>query len=401
MVTESTGFSGAPFGVGSHRFSMNGIHPRRQIPGMVTQTTSLGTRTMLNMEQKGLRDHVTSEQNGGSHQTKIPGLIWARQLETERLAAQPHLLFKEQWQQNQMLKRKLGPGSYEIKDFIQLANEKPRSEKGLYETMAPRFVKNQEGSAPGPGTYGGPVLGDKAKRSFSTRAVVQHGDRDKIDTSVGSGLGPGTYSFKSSTDQLLDKVTSLHGPYRLFSGDRNKPISQGHLAVPKPSRLGPGQYNIRSFVDDLHGPQRKYQGRFGKLAQYPDVPTDRIFLNSKTHHPQMTDVLGPGAYHIRELSKPASTNSPGFLSSSRRDDKMAQKFFTRNFNPVGPGRYDIQKLEEAQHVNGHSSVFKSQTGTLSLQVTKALHERIHGNSTKVEKIFPYMQKAMARPITAM
>ena len=31
-------------------------------------------------------------------------------------------------------------------------------------------------------------------------------------------------------------------------------------------------------------------------------------------------------------------------------------------NPVGPGRYDIQKWEEAQRVNGHQSVFKSRTG---------------------------------------
>lgn len=30
-------------------------------------------------------------------------------------------------------------------------------------------------------------------------------------------------------------------------------------------------------------------------------------------------------------------------------------------NPVGAGRYDIQKLEEAQYRNGHTSAFKSKT----------------------------------------
>ena len=30
-------------------------------------------------------------------------------------------------------------------------------------------------------------------------------------------------------------------------------------------------------------------------------------------------------------------------------------------NPVGAGRYDIQKWEEAQHKNGHRSVFRSKT----------------------------------------
>ena len=38
-------------------------------------------------------------------------------------------------------KRKLGPGSYEIKDFIQSSNLKPRSEKGICSNLAPRFDK--------------------------------------------------------------------------------------------------------------------------------------------------------------------------------------------------------------------------------------------------------------------
>ena len=30
-------------------------------------------------------------------------------------------------------------------------------------------------------------------------------------------------------------------------------------------------------------------------------------------------------------------------------------------NPVGAGRYDVQRFEEAQHKNGHSSLFKSKS----------------------------------------
>ena len=43
------------------------------------------------------------------------------------------------------------------------------------------------------------------------------------------------------------------------------------------------------------------------------------------------DIPGPGAYSVQELSKPTAINSPGFLSSAKRDDKVSQKFFTRNF----------------------------------------------------------------------
>ena len=50
--------------------------------------------------------------------------------------------------------------------------------------------------------------------------------------SQGSDLGPGRYSFDSFTDQMSKKVTSLRGPYDLFTGDRNKPIRTGHFAAP-------------------------------------------------------------------------------------------------------------------------------------------------------------------------
>jgi hypothetical protein len=40
---------------------------------------------------------------------------------------------------------------------------------------------------------------------------------------------------------------------------------------------------------------------------------------------------GPGHYEPGTLSKPESGNAPGFLSTSKRNDRVAQKFFTRNF----------------------------------------------------------------------
>ena len=56
------------------------------------------------------------------------------------------------------------------------------------------------------------------------------------------------------------------------------------------------------------------------------------FKESKLyHHCLLQDSPGPGAYSFQELSKPRHLNSPGFLSSAKRDDKVAQKFFTKNF----------------------------------------------------------------------
>ena len=36
-------------------------------------------------------------------------------------------------------KRKLGPGSYEIKDFLEVSDMKPRSTRGIVETRDSRF----------------------------------------------------------------------------------------------------------------------------------------------------------------------------------------------------------------------------------------------------------------------
>lgn len=46
--------------------------------------------------------------------------------------------------------RKLGPGSYEIKDFLESSDLKPRSALGICETRAARFTDLQS-EVPGPG----------------------------------------------------------------------------------------------------------------------------------------------------------------------------------------------------------------------------------------------------------
>ena len=46
------------------------------------------------------------------------------------------------------------------------------------------------------------------------------------------------------------------------------------------ANLGPGQYDLGSFTDDMKSQERAKHGRFGKVAQYPTTPCDRIWCFS-------------------------------------------------------------------------------------------------------------------------
>lgn len=384
-------FRGSPFGTQTARFDVSGVHPKVKTPGTFTEIP-YDRKSMEELNRRmgpGSYDVDVGGFSRKSVETKSAGPGWARAYEVERMAALPHLLHKEQWEQKKMLVRKLAPGSYEIKDFLQTSDLKPRSALGICETRAQRF-KEQVKDTPGPGTYGKggiphTAIEEKAQQSTSTVGMLDAGSSTPRNLpSVGSKLGPGTYNFKSFAEETIDKVTSTRGPYDLFSGDRNKPITVGYLAAPKLANLGPGQYNLKSFVNDLESIHRNRQGKFGKVDQYPEQPTERVFNSTLSQCPKEKGVPGPGQYDPGELTKPESKKPPGFLSTAQRNDKISQRFFTRNFNPVGPGRYDVQKWEEAQHRNGHNSVFKAKTGKLSLGMEKFLKERIRAKDVRVE-----------------
>ena len=104
---------------------------------------------------------------------------------------------------------------------------------------------------------------------------------------VGSKLGPGSYDFDSFTDKAEKKVTSLRGPYDLFSLDRNKPIRTGHYAAPHHALLGPGQYDIKSFADELSSEHKRKTGRFGRVDQHPTNPTERVYSFTLSQNPRV------------------------------------------------------------------------------------------------------------------
>ena len=43
------------------------------------------------------------------------------------------------------------------------------------------------------------------------------------------------------------------------------------------TNMGPGQYEIKSFLDDWNTEHKKRSGRFGKVEQYTEKPTERIY----------------------------------------------------------------------------------------------------------------------------
>lgn len=125
---------------------------------------------------------------------------------------------------------------------------------------------------------------------------------------------------------------STRGPYDVFSENRSK-IKWGHFAQDNSNQLGPGQYQINSFTDDMNDTMHKKHGKFGKIAQYPDQSGERLSINNTSLRPRNPKWPGPGHYtpgDVDEFSK-FSTKSPPFLISTQRSSKRSQKFFNNNF----------------------------------------------------------------------
>ena len=184
----------------------------------------------------------------------------------------------------------------------------------------------------------------------------------------GSEVPPATYQHKNSIDELISKKVSKRGPYDVFSENRSGPPKWGHFWQDPSKDLGPGQYDLKTFVDDVkHGYNSGHSkhGKFQKNKQYPFPSGERINVNEISLHPRYPDWPGPGHYDEYTPAKfPA--NNPAFLSSAVRDDKRYTKKFNGDNNRCGVGRYDVTN-ENQHHINPHQSLFRSK----SSQITSA------------------------------
>jgi hypothetical protein len=288
-----------------------------------------------------------------SIRAKTSGPNWKAAFDSSQLAAFPRMLYREQWEQKIQLSQQLGPGRYKIKDFIEDKENRPSS-KGICETLAPRFPHDRSMMVPGVGTYGkggipSAVIEEKTQEPVCMTSQMESscGRNDNIKHQ-GSGLTPGCYSYVSSIQNVLNKKIGNRGPYDLYSLKRipnEKPMA----------RVGQNFYEIKSFTNDLSDNNHKMHGKFSKYSKYPTPPTERICHSTLSQCPRSKDQPGPGYYEyfIRERIGSAPSKFP-FNSSAKRMKKT-------QFDPIGPGQYNIDKWSKHQDVNGCFSVFESNT----------------------------------------
>ncbi|XP_056388120.1 lymphocyte expansion molecule isoform X4 [Hyla sarda] len=350
-------FTGAPFGCQTARFDVSAVYPELKKPGTYTQvsyckkaTSELGASLAeIGVDRKSKVQRRLHFCGNGTMERRLgPGTYeagpgdfspsvlernasapgWKRAEETERLTEMPHLLYKETWERNRFLKQNMGPGRYNTKSFVEMMEEKPSSVRGACNTRDARFKEDSKNSNPGPGTYGKggnpyALIEERASKSASSKGIMDsETSKCRSATSVGSDLGPGTYNMKGSTDETLKHVVGKRGPYDLFTGSRSGPIPYGYFATP----------------------------------------------NSP----------GPGSYETKPLFASVRNSSAPFLTSAKRFDRKSCRILFGSSNPVGVGRYNIEKPARGKTATCFRTSFLSKTGRYlsNFERDKVLQERI-------------------------
>ncbi|KAG8436867.1 hypothetical protein GDO86_007813 [Hymenochirus boettgeri] len=361
----------APLGPFSHS-PCGPAHPRVQWPRPLERRIGPGT---YNVDLGDFSPSVLQRN------ASAPG--WKRAEETEKLAGMPHLLYKETYQRNQLMKQNLGPGHYNIKSFLDLMAAKPTCIRGVCSTKEVRFKKVDQICTPGPGSYGKggnpyAMVEERDTKSATSKGIMDSYGGSRTLPSTGCHLGPGSYNFHNSIDDTLAHVVGKRGPYDLFSGSRDQPILYGHFAESKNRGPEPGAYKKKSFVEELGSEHRKKQGMFGKLAQYPKYATERIFIS----RPKTTSYLGPGSYDTKPFLEEKKKSAVPFLSSAKRfETKSCRLLFACN-NPVGVGRYDVTKRLHGRTANSFRTSFlaKTERSLSNPEKDKVLQERLRQRS---------------------
>ncbi|XP_011937920.1 PREDICTED: uncharacterized protein C1orf177 homolog isoform X2 [Cercocebus atys] len=267
---------------------------------------------------------------------------WAKAQEATRLTQLPHFKYQAIMKEKRLQEQKLGPGSYNVKDFLEQLQQKPCSTRGLLSSGEVRFRGLIGNYYPGPGNYGekgNPYtkLEENAwNRSHSEGLMCRMSNKPDPRPHQGSGLGPGTYSFKSDLETYVARSVGTRGPYDTFSGDRSKPLPYGHYSMQKkkPREL----MNFKSFVEELNSRHNKKRGVFSKLPRNPKTPTERIYWATLSQCPRTLATSGP-SFWLPQEKKCKSVNQPPFLLTSKGSGAKSSQMIMGSWNPVGVGRY--------------------------------------------------------------
>ncbi|XP_062858241.1 ciliary microtubule-associated protein 2-like [Trichomycterus rosablanca] len=384
-------FKGAPFGTQSPRFCVSAdLNAKKRIETYTYVCNCRRNTSLVRSSAPETYNPVSGDFGTQAVQEGMQDPGWRRVQDTVCLDKMPHLPYMDVWENKQFLKTKVGPGTYRIASFIEEMLKKPGSMRGICETREERF-KDCQNIIPGPGTYGIPSAPQECKRrSLGTCCSSMQSFPDNT-VQQDSGLGPGTYNLKSFTDVLLNRRVSKRGPYDLFTSSRNKPIAYGYFAAPKMVNLNPGEYTeeLPKFDEELQRQEKRKQGVFSNLEQYPAIPTERIYISTLAQCPRPATFPSPGSYEVSP-KKPVHEFSGAvapFLSSAPRMSKRTEALLNKNHNPVGPGRYNLSSSSLNTSSNGHRSSFISGTERYPQCPArdKSLQERLKPINVPLEK----------------
>ncbi|XP_058511918.1 lymphocyte expansion molecule isoform X2 [Ochotona princeps] len=297
-------FSGAPFGVQSHRFDVSAVYPDQKKQSTFTEAP-YSRRHSVEVAHIGPGTYSSKETCFSMKKLKKEvGTGWARAQEATRLTQLPHFqyqaILKEKKQQNYYP----GPGNY--------------GEKGNPYTRLEENAWN---------------------RSHAEGLLCRMSNKPSSLAHQGSGLGPGTYNLKSSIDTYVAHSSGTRGPYDIFSGERSDPLPFGHYSVQKKKTRE--LMGFKSFVEELNSRHHKSHGVFSKLPRNPETPTERIYWSTLNQCPRKLATSGPGMWLPQEKKCQHVGLSPFFLASKRTSVKTYQ-------NPVGVGRYFNTRLSETK-----------------------------------------------------
>ncbi|XP_021260604.1 lymphocyte expansion molecule isoform X1 [Numida meleagris] len=308
-------------------------------------------------------------------QGTAPATGWARAGASSRAIQLPHFQFKVMLKKRKHQQERLGPGTYNIRDFLQ--ETQPSSLRGICDTREQRFRESRRDCFPGPGTYGPQgnpytLLEERDKRSASTRGLMDSRvEKCIFQAAMGSGLGPGTYSPWSSTEERLRRAGGRI-PCQVFSGDKLKPAGSRWHNGEQGEGTELQASTAKGFLDELMSKENKKKGCFSTLPRNPGCPTERIFWATLSQCPRDAYVVGPGSYDPKPAERSADFNQPPFWSSAKRFDRKSERLFMGNEqhqqrneetmeNPVGVGRYNVTKHEKYPRKIRYQSLYQSDT----------------------------------------